>query len=126
MQHEALKATGKAAAAAAIEGRASPLVELDYKSGGADVLELGKLGRQRGVSVLYRTQEAIAVENLRALKRGLGLAKDTFRQRHLICMFDLAAVPADDATWIWERAAELGDVIVPGDMLPNLYAQWKN
>ena len=116
-----LQASNKEVALKLIEGQAASIVELDYADGAIDQFELGQLGRKYRVSVLHRAQETIIVQNIRALRDGLKLGKDTYRQRHLYCMFDLAACLPEDVKWVESRAAFLGDFILPGELLENPY-----
>lgn len=127
MNSEPQKVGDKTAALAAIDANSAACIDLDYEGGLTDILDLTVAGRRKSVSVILRTQEMIAVESLAALKRGLSAPKDTWRSRHLICMFELGAVPADDVKWLWAHATDLGDIIVPGDAIANVYSQhWKN
>lgn len=116
-----LQASNKEVALKLIEGQAARIVELDYADGAIDQFELGRLGRKYRVAVLHRGQEAIIVQSIRALRDGLKPEKDTYRQRHLYCMFDLAACLPDDVKWVESRAAFLGDFILPGELLENPY-----
>jgi hypothetical protein len=100
-------------------------VELDYDAS-SDVAELIKLGHPRGVSIIFRTQETILVESLRALQRGLTAEKGTWRERLLCCKFPLTSIPAEIAKTLYSRASQLRDVIVPADVLLSPYEQWKN
>lgn len=126
MQLEPMCAGDRASAVAFIEAKLAKLVELDYATGANDVLELAQLGRQHGVAVLYRTQDAILVESLRALRRGLAADKATWRTRFLLYQFELMSIPADDVKLLWARADELVDVIVPADAVGAVYSQWKH
>ena len=103
MQHA--KAHNRTEAVSLIEAQAALLVELDYEDGALDVVELSRLGRKWRVGILYRAQEPIAVENMRALLHGLDADKHTFRQRHLFCMFDLSACDPNDVKRAHSRAA---------------------
>lgn len=124
MQMDTVKANDKAEAVRLIEGQSPGVVDLDYEEGAQDFNELGKLGRKWRVAVMFRGQEAIAVESMRALLRGLNAEKDTFRQRHLYCMFDFAACSPDDLKQAESRASLLGDFIFPGNALLNPYKTW--
>lgn len=119
-------APDKVSAAAFIVQQKWRVVELDYASGAEDLLELARVGRQHGVAVLYRAQEAILVESLRALRRGLEAEKSTWRSRHLLCQFELSTIPSNDVKQLWARAETLGDVIVPADAIEGLYTSWKH
>lgn len=119
-----IKAVSKNEAAKLIESRAGKLVELDYADGWQDALELGKLGRQHGVAVMFKGQEAIAVQSMRALLRGLRTEKDTYRQRFLFCLFDITACAPEDVKEAESLAAGLGDLILPGELLANPYQTW--
>jgi hypothetical protein len=119
------KAKNKEEAIYQISSLPGMAVELDYDAS-SDVGELIKFGRQHSVSIIFRTQEGILVENLQALQRGLGAEKSTWRQRFLYCEFPLASVPIETAKALYPRASELGDVIVPADILPSIYKQWKH
>lgn len=121
-----LKARNKAEAVRLIEARAALIVELDYEDGAQDALDLARLGRKWRVAVVFMGQEAIMVESMRALLRGLDADKNTFRQRHLYCMFDLAACSLDDLKHAESRAALLGDFIFTGHALLNPYQTWAN
>lgn len=124
MQMNIAKAHDKAEAVRLIEEQAAGAVDLDYEEGANDVIELGRLGRKWRVAVIFRSQEAIAVESMRALLRGLNAEKDTFRQRHLYCMFDFSSCSPDDLKQAESRAAHLGDFIFPGNALLNPYQSW--
>lgn len=125
MNSQVSKAMNKEEAMIQISSLSGTTVELDYDAR-TDVVELIKLGRQHGVGILFRAQELILVESLRALKRGLDAEKNTWRQRILCCTFNLSTLPADDAKDLYARASELGDTIVPADLLSSFYEQWKN
>ncbi len=116
-----IQASSKEIALKLIKDQAASIVELDYADGAIDQLELGRLGRKYQVAVLHRGQEAIIVQSIRALRDGLKSEKDTYRQRHLYCMFDLAACLPEDVKWVESRAALLGDFILPGELLENPY-----
>lgn len=75
---------------------------------------------------MFRSQELILVESMRALLRGLNQDKDTFRQRFLCCCFDLQRCAADDLKHAESRAALLGDLIIPEQAVKNPYATWAN
>ena len=124
VQMEPLQAHSKMEAARLIETQAAKVIDLDYQDGGCDFLELARLGREWGVAVMFRDQEAIAVESMKALLRGLNAEKDTFRQRHLYCMFELASCSPDDLRQAKSRAASLGDFIFPGNALLDPYQIW--
>lgn len=126
MDLKAVCAHDKMSAMALIVKQEGKVVELDYESGAADLLELARVGRQHGVAVLYRAQEAILVESLRALRRGLDAEKTTWRSRHLLCQFELRTIPSGDVKQLWARAETLGDVIVPADAIEGLYTSWKH
>lgn len=116
-----LQAGSKEVALKLIEGQAARIVELDYADGAIDQFELGRLGRKCGVAVLHRGQEVIIVQSIRALHDGLKSEKDTYRQRHLYCMFDLAACLPEEVKWVESRAAFLGDCILRGELLETPY-----
>lgn len=121
LQHDVMehvKARDRNEAVSLIEAQAAQLVELDYEDGALDVVELSRLGRKWRVGILFRMQEAIAVESMRALLCGLNADKDTFRQRHLFCMFDMAACTQEDVKRAHARATLLGDFIFPGPIQP--------
>lgn len=126
MQMDTVKAHDKAEAVRLIEDQAASAVDLDYEAGAQDFIELGRLGRKWRVAVMFRGQEAIAVESMRALLRGLNAEKDTFRQRHLYCMFDFATCSPDDLKEAESKASILGDFIFPGNALLNPYQTWAN
>lgn len=112
-----LKARDRNEAVLLIEARAANLVELDYEDGALDVLELSNLGQKYRVGVLHRAQEPIIVESIWSLLRGLEAEKNTFRQRHLYCCFDLASCNAEELQRAEMRAALLGDFIFQHDSL---------
>jgi hypothetical protein len=109
----ATPARDKEAAIALITSAKARLVDLDYEAGNVDVIELGKLGREHGVAVMYRSQELIIVPSLPALRSRLASKKDSWRARTLMCQFDLATVPATEIGELRARAADLHDLIVP-------------
>lgn len=108
-----LKAKSKLEAAEAIEAQAARVVELDYSSGGEDIIELGRLGRKFYVGVVFRAQEYVNAKSLDALFAGLGEKKNTFRQRFIGCSF---AIEANDLKKAQAVASQYGDVVLPPEV----------
>ncbi|MFC3468839.1 hypothetical protein ACFOHT_03055 [Massilia oculi] len=125
MQSDPIQAQDRASAIALIERQKSKLVELDYQSGSDDYSHLARLGQQHGVTVLFAPQQAVLIDSLDGLRRGLEAAKTTWRSRQLLCQFNLNAIPADDAKQLWARASQLGDLIVPANGIKALQVHWK-
>lgn len=125
MQSEPIQAQDRASAISLIERQKSRVVELDYQSGDDDFSHLARLGHQHGVTVLFSPAQAVLVDSLDGLRRGLEAEKTTWRSRQLLCQFDLNAIPADDAKQLWARASELGDLIVPASGIKSLQVHWK-
>jgi len=75
--------------------------------------------------VLFSPTQAVLVDSLDGLRRGLEAEKNTWRSRQLLCQFDLNAIPADEAKQLWARASELGDLIVPASGIKSLQVHWK-
>ncbi len=125
MNPQISKATSKEEAIAQISSLPGTTVELEYDAR-SDLRELLELSRQHGVAIIFNNQECILVESLQALERGLAAEKTTWRQRFLYCAFSLGLVPTKTAKDLYTRASELGDTIVPADILPSIYSHWKN
>lgn len=120
-----LKATSKQDAAEAIETQVARVVELDYPSGGEDIVELGRLGRKFYVGVLFRAQEYVNAKNLDALFAGLGEEKNTFRQRFIGCSFE---IETNDLKKAQAVASKYGDVVLPpevAELVCDKQANWE-
>ena len=115
MKMEATRVRDKASAIGPIVSGGARLLDLDYESAVEDVIELGKLGRAHGVSVMLLSHEAIVVEGLTALKSALQADKETWRIRVFLCQFPLSAVPLEERIALLGRAAELQDMIIPSE-----------
>ncbi len=128
MQNESSKVLAKSPtkARSLIRSSAAQAVELDFECSPELLAEIVGDSRKYGVAVLYRGQEMILVESFRALKHGLFELKDTFRQRHLVCCFDISLDPPDQIALVEARAAELGDLIIPEQAVSSPYTQWAN
>lgn len=99
-------------------------IELDFECTPSHYAEIASDSRKYDVSVLYRGQEMILVESFQALKRGLFTPKETFRQRHLVCLFNITLETAKEIAAVEARAAELGDLILPERVVTSPYTQW--
>lgn len=117
-------ARSKQEAICLIEAQKSACIELDYAEGACDIVDISRLGREYRVAVMFRGQEAILVQSFNALKSGLQREKNTFRQRHLFCEFDLTSIPTEELWKVEERAACLGDLIFPFSTFINPYDTW--
>ncbi|WP_043357395.1 hypothetical protein [Cupriavidus basilensis] len=100
-------------------------VDLDYEAGWEDALELGRVGQKYGVAVQFRTLEHIAVRTPEALAQGLRAPKNTFRQRHLYCLFDLTLMTDALLTELEALAIEHGDYILGGQLLREATLVWE-
>jgi hypothetical protein len=109
-----------------ITGSVARVVELEFKCTPSLFSEIAVDSRKYGVSVVYREQEMILVESFRALKRGLFAPKDTFRQRFLVCCFDMSSEAPEEIAAVEARAAELGDMLLPEQAVSSPYSQWSN
>ncbi len=123
MQPFDLKAQNKDEAIQLIEAQTAHIVELNYEDGWRDIVEISRLGRKWRVAVIFRSHVDIMVESMSALLRGLNEEKDTFRQRHFYCHFDLSACSQEDIEQAESRAALLGDIILPYEILYS-YQIW--
>lgn len=120
-----IKAKSKQDAAEAIEAQVARVVELDYPSGGEDIIELGRLGRKFYVGVVFRAQEYVNAKSLSALLAGLGEEKNTFRQRFIGCSF---AIEANDLKKAQAVASQYGDVVLPpevAELVLDKQANWE-
>ena len=99
----------------AIESRDHKGVELDYPEGGADVIELGRLGRKYICAVSFYPQILVSVKSVEALQRELGQPKTTYQQRFIGLQFC-----ADDSVieQFQEQASRFGDIIFRASDLP--------
>lgn len=125
MRSDPIQAQDRASAISLIERQESRVVELDYQSGGGDFSHLARVGQQHGVMVQFQPVQAVLVDSLDGLRRGLEAKKTTWRSRQLLCQFDLNAIPADDAKHLWALASELGDLIVPSSGIKSLQVHWR-
>lgn len=117
-----LYAKTKEQAIEAIQSQAARIVDLDYPDGGADAIELGRLGRKFYVGVSFRFQESIVVKNIEALRTGLERDKTSFRQRFICCDFNIKAKDIKEAQAL---ASKWGDIILPEGMHPNSTLIWE-
>ena len=78
-----LKVASKDEAVKAIESGEHKGIQLDYPDGGADVIELGRLGQKYICAVSYIAQILISVKSVEALQRELDKPKETYQQRFL-------------------------------------------
>jgi hypothetical protein len=90
-------------------------VQLDYPEGGADVLEMGRLGRKYGCAVSFYPQILVSVKSVEALQRELDQLKTTYQQRFIGLQFC-----ADDSVieQFQEQASRFGDFIFRSSDLP--------
>ncbi|MAD75610.1 MAG: hypothetical protein CML20_12625 [Rheinheimera sp.] len=105
----------KDAAIHAIERDIHKRVQLDYPEGGADVLELGRLGRKYGCAVSFYPQIPVSVKSAEALKRELDQPKNTYQQRLIGLKF---CVDNSDIEHFQEQASRFGDFILRSSDLP--------
>ncbi|MFJ1259302.1 PHA-granule associated protein 4 [Cupriavidus sp. CuC1] len=108
-----------------ITSQVAGTVDLDYEAGWEDALELGRLGQKYGVAVQFRTLEHIVVRTPEALAQGLRAPKNTFRQRHLYCLFDLTLITDALLTELEARAIEHGDYILAGHLMKESTLTWE-
>lgn len=96
-------------------------IELDYQTAWRDVVELGRLGIERGIRVTARGTENVVASSVGGLINGMSQCKRTYRQRNIYCTFDRQLIGARDLTSLHEKARRSGDVIVFG-AIPNSVA----
>lgn len=90
-------------------------VQLDYPEGGADVLELGRLGRKYDCAVSFYPQILVSVKSAEALKRALYQPKNTYQQRFIVLKF---CVDNPAIEHFQEQANRFGDFIFRSSDLP--------
>ncbi|MDF3832929.1 PHA-granule associated protein 4 [Cupriavidus basilensis] len=117
-------ARNRSTAVERIHSRMEGTVDLDYETAWEDAFELGRLGQRYGVVVQFRTIEHVAVRSPEALASGLRAPKNTFRQRHLYCLFDLTILPEATLSELEARAIQHGDYILAGRLLKEPTLTW--
>ena len=117
MTIDVIYAKNKAEAVEAIEMRSAKIVDLDYEGGGADIIELSRLGRKYIVGVSFRAQELISAKNVEALSEVVS-TKSTFRTRFIECDFDISD---NELSEYQKQASRYGDLIIPRGLLPSSY-----
>jgi hypothetical protein len=110
-----LKVPSKEEAVKAIKSGEHKGIQLDYPDGGADIIELGRLGRKYICAVSYISQILISVKSTEALQRELDKPKDTYQQRFIGLEFD-----ADDSTisHFQALASRFGDMVFRSSDMP--------
>ncbi len=115
MSNVFIKVKSKKDAVSAIKCGEHKGIQLDYAEGGADIIELGRLGRKYICAVSYIAQILISVKSVEALQRELDKPKETYQQRFIGLEFD-----ADDSaiSHFQKQASRFGDMIFRASDMP--------
>ena len=110
MNFHVKKVASKHEAIEAIESGEYKIVDLDYKTGNADVLGLARFARKHIVAVQHLSQVTVTVKNEIALQEKLTKPKSTYKQRFIHLEFD---IEPEALARYQAMASEHCDMVIP-------------